>query len=167
MDIETIKDEILENGNRKINIGLRCYGELKLALIDESKNIGITLSEHCENILINHPLLITELQETKDEIEKLKKKVLELEQFSKSKSTQQKPENNALMIENNFLKNKVNEMNLEIELFSNTQLLYLFEKVKGIKDTINGSDGQTYSITYSQPKDLILAMIYSFNYKKQ
>lgn len=33
MDIDKIEEEIFENGNRKINIGVRAYSELKLKLV--------------------------------------------------------------------------------------------------------------------------------------
>jgi hypothetical protein len=57
-------------------------------------------------------------------------------------------------------------MKKQVALFTDKRLLFLFEKVKGQADIIDGADGQKYNITYNQPKDLLEAMIYSFNYKK-
>jgi len=79
MEIDKIEEEIYENGNRKINIGVRAYSELKLKLSDEAKGLGISLSEHCENILITHAGLLEEVNELTKALEVLKQNNASLE----------------------------------------------------------------------------------------
>ena len=166
MDMETIEDEITSNGNRKINIGLRCYAELKFKLTEEAQNLGISLSEYCENILLNKDTILAANQNFINEMQVLNQEMIEvLKTFEETKSNYQ-TELKKVKSENDSLKREVHELNNQVALFTNKQLLFLFEKVKGQKDLIDAPDGQKYTVTYNSPKDLIEAMIYSFKYKK-
>jgi hypothetical protein len=173
MDIETITDEIQSNGTRKINIGLRCYGELKLKLSNEAEALGLSLSEYCENILINRGLSEEESEAANKHIETLQEQVnrlnsqlaLDTSAF-RAELEKVKSENGDLLLKQNRLRQKIVYMADLTKLFEDPHLLELFEKIKGEKDVINASDGSTYEFTYSNPKDLLKAMIYSYKYKK-
>ena len=173
MIIETIEDEITTNGNRKTMLGVRCFAELKLKLTEEAKSLGITLSEHCENILLNKEALFSEREEALVEIEELRRKVelaatnlVMVKTQYKGELQKAKAENDRLITENDQLKKNAESIKQQVALFTDKRLLFLFEKVKGQKDTIDGADGQKYTVTYNQPKDLLKSMIYSFHYKK-
>ncbi len=163
MDLEKIENEIYENGNRKINIGVRCYSELKLKLSDEAQGLGIYLSEHCENILITHAGLLEKKNELDSTIEKLEEKIRSLEatlaeidlvSFNKKISM--------LAEENTGLKNRLAELKSNQQIYLDPRLAYLFNKVKGKSDTIITDKGEM-NITYNTPKDVLLALIYSYN----
>jgi hypothetical protein len=173
MITETIEDEITTNGNRKTMLGVRCFAELKFKLTEEAQALGITLSEHCESILLNKDALFYEKEEALAVIEELRRKVdlttTTLDSIKSQHITELqkvKGENDRISAENIQLKKNDEVMKKQVALFTNKRLLFLFEKVKGQKDIIDGADGEKYSITYNQPKDLLEAMIYSFNLKK-
>ena len=62
MNIETIVHEIRNNGSRKIVLGVRCFPELKNKLSQEATELGISMSEHSENILLNKDKTIEEIK---------------------------------------------------------------------------------------------------------
>lgn len=170
---ETIDNEIAAKGNRKTMLGVRCFAELKFKLTEEAQALGITLSEHCENILLNKDALLSEIEETNVLIEELRKKIqetynesTEIKSHYKVELQKKILENDRLSTENTQLKKNSELMKQQLALFTDKRLLFLFEKVKGQKDIIVGTDGQNWAVTYNQPKDLLEAMIYSFNYKK-
>lgn len=163
MDLEKIGDEIFENGNRKINIGVRAYAELKLKLSDEAEGLGISLSEYCENILITHAGLLQEVNELTSALDSLKGKnaslesslaVIDLVSFNKKISL--------ITDENALLKNSIAELRLNQQIYSDPRLLYLFNKVKGKSDTIITDKGEM-NIIFNTPKEVLLGLIYSFN----
>lgn len=53
MNNETILKEIFIKGQRKINIGVKVHGALKIEMNLEATNLGISLCEYSEKILIN------------------------------------------------------------------------------------------------------------------
>lgn len=166
MNLETIEEEILTNGNRKIVIGIRCYGELKFKLTEEANNLGISLSEHCENSLLNKDIFQTEKENALNEIIILEKKITELKKIGAQNSSQHQVEFEQLKTENNEFKKNIVMMNAQIAVFTDKHLLDLFAKVKGKKDILETPDGQKHAVIYNHPKDLLIAMIYSFNLKK-
>lgn len=173
MEQETIKDEITANGNRKTMLGVRCFPELKFKLTEEAQALGITLSEHCENILLNKDVLLSEKEVAYHELELIKQKMLvvfetlaETKAQHKTELQKAKVEKDRLIAENDQLKKNAEIMKQQIALFSDKRLLFLFENLKGKKDTFDSPDGNTYNVTYNQPKDLLKALIYSFNIKK-
>lgn len=107
MKTETIEDEILYNGSRKIVLGVRCFPELKNKLTQEAIEVGITLSEHCENILLNKDILKEENENTKRVIENLNQKILKLENLLNISELNLKEEIEDLLNENNQLKKEV------------------------------------------------------------
>lgn len=162
MNIEKIEEEIFENGNRKINIGVRAYAELKLKLTDESNSLGISLSEHCENILITHSSLLDKIKTLMDEVESLKQintstkpSISQIDLVRYSKSIQKLHE------ENSLLKKRIIELNSNLQIYSEPQLLYLFNKVKGKSDKIKTDNGEI-SIIYNSPIDVLTALIHSY-----
>ena len=156
MEIEKIEEEIFENGNRKINIGVRAYAELKLKLTEESNSLGISLSEHCEKILITHSSLLDKIKILTDEVEELKQKNTSVESslpkfdlLSYNKKTQK------LNDENSFLKKKVMELNSNQQIYSDQRL----------ESDIIITDNGEMNIIYNTPKDVLLALIYSYKIK--
>lgn len=146
--MELFDEEFFENSAQKVVVGVRCTPDLKNELIIESQNIGISLSEYCENILLNKRLLKNNNKDFQLEIENLKKA------------------NNSLTEENTNLKNEIKVSITDNSLLGNKRLIQLFEILKGKSDQIKLDNGETFDIVYQQPKDLLEAMIYSFKCKK-
>jgi hypothetical protein len=162
MDIEKIENEIIENGNRKVNIGVKAYSELKLKLSDEAKALEISLSEHCENILITHSGLLEEVKVLSNQLEELKQKNSSLnETIASNDSLQLKNKISTLTEENVQLKKYILELKSNQQIFADSRLEYLFKRVKGQRDTIITDIGEM-NITFNTPKDVLLALIYSF-----
>jgi predicted nuclease with TOPRIM domain len=163
---KAIIEEIQNNGSRKIVVGVRCYPELKLKLIKEAKELGITISEHSENILLNKDKLLGEkciLESELAEVEKILAETLELLDVCKKDFAGTCKE----LEQENYELTKINsELKDQVTLFNDKRLLELFALVKGKKDSISLSNGKFYLVQYNSPKDLLHAMIYSFNYKK-
>jgi hypothetical protein len=180
MKTTTIEEEIQSNGNRKTMLGLRCFAELKFKLTEDAKSLGLTLSEYCENILLNNESLLIEKNNAIKDVTNIQRKMSTLQAIFTEFKAQQKMEIQKANAENEMIKNEsvsvkterdklkkeMDLLNKQIALFSDKRLLFLFEKIKGQKDMIDGADGQKYSFTYNHPKDLLEAMIYSFNIKK-
>lgn len=165
MEIEKIEEEIFENGNRKINIGVRAYAELKLKLTEESNSLGISLSEHCEKILITHSSLLDKIKILTDEVEELKQKNTSVESsLPKFDLSSYNKKSQKLNDENSLLKKKVMELNSNQQIYSDQRLESLFNKVKGKSDIIITDNGEM-NIIYNTPKDVLLALIYSYKIK--
>jgi hypothetical protein len=161
MNLEKIEDEIIQNGNRKVNIGVRVYPEEKLNLIDAAKAVQVSLSEYCENILITQPALLEEVNNLTYQVEDLKQKNANLENsLASNEPLKLKININTLFEENALLKKNIEELNLNHEIYSDSRLAYLFKEVKGQRDTIITDAGEM-NITFNTPKDVLLALIYS------
>ncbi len=166
MDMESIEEEITTNGNRKINIGVRCYSELKIKLVAEAMNLGITLSEYCENIFLNKDNILSENQNYINEIAALNQVIAEVKKAYEEATSKHLTVLKEVKSENANLKNEVDILKDQVILFTDKQLLFLFEKIKGQKDVIDTPDGRKRTVVYNSPKDLLEAMIYSFICKK-
>jgi hypothetical protein len=180
MKTRTIEEEIQYNGNRKTMLGLRCFAELKFKLTEDAKSLGISLSEHCENILLNKETLCTEKEAAINDSQIIHRKMVRLQTTLNEEKAKHNIELQKAIIETekikvellsekaekDKLKKEIDLLRQQVALFSDKRLLFLFEKIKGQKDLVDCSDGQKYNITYNHPKDLIQAMIYSFNLKK-
>jgi len=161
MNLEKIEDEIIQNGNRKVNIGVRAYPELKFNLIDASNALEVSLSEYCENILITHPGLLEEVNKLNLQVEDLKLKIANQERsLASNDQLKFKSKINTLFEENALLKKNIEELNLNHEIYSDSRLAYLFKEVKGQRDTIITDAGEM-NITFNTTKDVLLALIYS------
>ena len=162
MNTEKIVEEIIATGNRKVNIGVRAFGELKYQLGIEAKDLGISLCEYSENILINRKnngckeleAAVVALNEEVDRVHVLLNDSIEIHQNEMAQAR----------FEINELKRKVAMQNQQLGLFQNTRLLELFAKAKGKKDEIELPDGQKIQITYNTTKDVLTALIYSFKF---
>lgn len=186
--MKTKKNESTTNGNRKIMLGVRCFSELKAKLIAESKNLGISLSEYCESILQNKDTLLSEKDFANMELKLKKENILLIEAKFEEVKFQYKndilkvsKENDRIMDESDAINmdfQRVTHENMklradlkllsqQVAIFSDKRLLFLFEELKGKVDTIYSPNGQKYIIKYNHPKDLLEAMIHSFNIKKQ
>jgi hypothetical protein len=166
MITDSIEEEILINGNRKLVIGVRCPPEQKLFLAKEANDLGITLSEHCENILLNREGLQKEKENALKEVILLKEKVVELSNYLANSSAKFQDEIEKIKIENCDLKKKTIAINDQVALFTDKRLLDLFAQVKGQKEIIETPEGKQYLITYDNPQDLLFSMIYSFQLTK-
>ena len=162
MDIDKIEEEIFENGNRKINIGVRAYSELKLKLSDEAKVLGISLSEHCENILITHAGLLEEVNKLTKSLEDLKQLNNSLESSLNEVDINRFNAKIKQLNDDNVQLNKVlMELKSNQQIYSDLRLQYLYNKVKGKSDNIITDNGEL-NIVYNTPKDVLLALIYSY-----
>lgn len=162
MEIDKIEEEFYENGNRKINIGVKTLPEIKLNLAEQARQIGITLSEHCENILSNHSSLLSEIDDLRIRVEELNSIIKGLrKELETNNDTKYKNENEVLKREKTLLANKVTELNSNLGIYTDTRLLNLFSRVKGKKDVISTDNGEMH-IIFNSPKDLLLALIYSY-----
>lgn len=124
----------IEN-NTKTVLSVRILPEEKQRLIEQANALGIKLSEHAENILLNAQKI-----QVNDETDNLKREKLELV-------------------------TQVRQLTDQLTLLKNPTLIKLFEQVKGMKDEVTATDGKTYTITYNTPADLLLAMILSYKLK--
>jgi hypothetical protein len=140
--------EIPDASNQKIVIGVRCLPDLKGELIRESQNIDISLSEYCENILLNRDQVLSDKENYSKQISELQASI------------------DILEYEKERLYAKMGELTSQPSIFKNPRLLELFQSVKGNKDLIVTEKGEKYEVIYSEPKDLLEAMIYSFKCKK-
>jgi cell division protein FtsB len=167
MQTETYEQEILINGSRKIVLGIRCFPELKHRLSLEAQDLGITLSEHSENILLNKDNLKLEKENAENENETLKGEVSKLNDLLNCSYNLYEEEAEKRNKENNELRNKVIALQAQLALYNDQHLLQLFEQLQGKADTLITSTGQKLPITYNNPTDLLKAMIYSFQLKKR
>jgi hypothetical protein len=140
--------EIPDASNQKIVIGVRCLPDLKGELIRESKNLDISLSEYCENILLNRDQVLSDKGNYSKQISELQDRIDTLEYEKES------------------LYSKMGELTSQPSIFKNLRLLELFQTVKGKKDLIVTENGDKHEVIYNEPKDLLEAMIYSFKCKK-
>lgn len=162
MKLATNQQELNAADNLKINIGVRAFPELKLKLSKDAKQLAVTLSEHCENILSNHCFLVSELEKFKKELEEVNKQNIKLrEELNFIKDSNFNNENLILKRNNLQLLNKIKELNTYVIIFQDKRLLYLFDRVKGKNDIITTDQG-VLNITFNSPKDVILALIYSY-----
>ena len=166
-EIKNTTEEIQINGSRKVVLGVRGYPELKIKLAKEAESLGITISEHIENILLNKDIIIYENENAKREMQADKNAIRNLNSNIMNLKREIQNETEKFKAETDLLKNKITELNANVELFNNQRLLQLFSELKGRNDTIESPDGKIYSLVYEQPKDLLLAMIYSFKIKEK
>ncbi len=139
------------NSSSKPVTGVRTAPALKDALINESAEAGISLSEYCETILYNRHKTITQVAEMKKEIERLKAQIA---------STGEK-QFNAVQAENEELKEIIKKQNNHLSIYSDNRLLYLYDNLKGKTDTVVNAYAADFAITYDSPKQVLLALIYS------
>lgn len=161
VETETVEEEIIATGNRKIVLAARIYAELKFNLAKEAENLGISLSEHIENILLNK-----DNNPSEKEIANLKEMAKQQNDSAIKNNTFSKTTMEKLNAENAELKKTIETMNNQQTIFNNKRLLQLFAQLKGQKDIIVSLNGEKFPITYNTTKDLLTAMIYSFQLKK-
>lgn len=126
----------MENENSKVILSARISPGAKQKLTEEATALGITLSEHAERILLNADKI-----QVNGETEQYKKEI-------------------------DLLSQKVSTLKAQVSLISTPVFLKLFEQVKGLQDTVQATDGNTYTITYNSPEDLLWTMIHSFRLKQ-
>ncbi|MFN5458599.1 MAG: hypothetical protein ACK5AY_01695 [Bacteroidota bacterium] len=163
METKKIIKEISENGHRKVNIGVKAFSELKLKLSDEAKELGISLSEHCENILITHSDLLCKIKSIEAELEELRLVNASLtNSLSKIDLSSLNKKINDLNDENTLVKKQLAVLKNDLQIFSDSRLNDLYQQVKGKSDKILTDNGEM-NITFKSPKDVLLALIYSYS----
>ena len=141
---------------------MRAYSELKLKLSNEAKSLKLSLSEHCENILINHANLLEKVKVLGYKVEELKQKNAFLKtSFSQVDVSNFNKKIQQVTNENSLLKNKLMELKSNQQIYSDPRLYDIFNEVKGESAKIITDKGQI-NITFNTPKDVLLALIYSY-----
>ncbi len=144
-------DEGLETSSAKVVTGVRTHPELKMQLTEEGGDCGMSTSEYCEMILFNR-------HKEKAENERLRALVAVLQtQVSATGGKQFE----VVQAELEQLRKKITEQNNQLAIFSDNRLLYLYENVKGKKDTVEDAYHPNFSITYNSTVDVLKALIYS------
>ncbi len=155
--METTENETGNSSSKPVT-GVRTAPALKDALIKEAAEAGISLSEYCETVLYNRlkgngesEQLAQVVAEQKKEIERLKAQVVATggKQFE------------VVQAENEQLRKIIKEQNDQLAIYSDKRLLYLFDHLKGRKDTVENAYGDNFAITYQTPEHIIQALIYS------
>ena len=160
IETETVEEEIIANGNRKIVLAARIYAELKFKLTREAENLSISLSEHIENILLNK-----DNNPSEKEIANLKEIVKQQNDCAIKNNNFFKSTMEKLNSENAELRKMIETMGAQQAIFNNKRLLLLFAELKGQKDVVLSLNGEKFAITYNTTTDLLIAMIYSFQLK--
>jgi predicted nuclease with TOPRIM domain len=164
--METQTDDLEVETGAKTVLGLRVTPQLKQELSIEAGKLGISLSERGEDILLNRNLISAQLDRTKQELETEKGKGNALKQELERSKGNHFEAISAHKDELSKLQQQVAELNAGAELLKDERLLHLFAIVKGRKDEVENTNGKNFAITYNSPKDLLIAMIYSFELKK-
>lgn len=165
MNADQIKDGFTEGGNRKTMLGVRLFHELKHKLTEEAKERGITLSEYCENILALNEAVSTEKLILIQDLEQSQANLLLFTENMSKEKAQHKLEIVKAQMEISQLKKQVEDTKPQLALVNHERLLFLFNQLKGKKDSINLPDGKLREFLYEEPKDLLEAMILSFTIK--
>lgn len=118
-------------------LSIRIPVAAKQKLIDDAQALGMSMSEHAEQIL----LMGIYDQGENEQIEKLKKEIERLTQ-------------------------QLQEVQTRLRIFSDPRLLSIYEQVKGMSDEIITPEGTKHPTTYATPEHLLYAMIYSYSLNK-
>lgn len=161
VETETVEEEIIATGNRKIVLAARIYAELKFNLAKEAENLSISLSEHIENILLNK-----DNNPSEKEIAHLKEIVKQQNDCAIKNNNFFKTTMEKSNTENVELKKMIETMRIQLAIFNDKRLLQLFTELKGQKDVVVSLNGEKFPLTYNTTKDLLTAMIYSFQIEK-
>lgn len=156
-------EKLTISDNVKAVLSFRVPPQLKIQLAAEASNLGITLSDHCESIIMNRYSALGELMQLKKELnEKHQKIFAQALEFSTVNAVASEVKHLPVPADNAQLK-PVGHLD---ELLDNPQLLELFKQLKGTEDRIPLSSGEKMDIIYRTPKDVLLGMIYSFSVTK-
>lgn len=151
-------DEGFETSSAKVVTGVRTQPELKMQLTNEAGECGMSTSEYCELLLLNR-------HDQKTEIEllalKVKEQQQEMETLRAQLATTGVKELEVLQEENAQLRKIIKEQTNQLSIYSDQRLLYLFDHLKGKKDTVENAYGENFAITYQKPEHIIQALIYS------
>lgn len=160
--METV-DEIQEP---KPVLGVRIPAKTKQELCTEAEDLGLTLSELAESVLLNRHSAFEEIFSLKKQLEALQKQLTDSQ--SEADRTKLKYLEQIELYKQELEKQAslVSQSAPVLDLLNDARLLELFEAVKDKKDEIENAGGQNLIITYRAPKDLLTAMIYSFKLKK-
>jgi hypothetical protein len=150
----------------KVNIGVRVCPKEKGTLISEAGCLGIPLSEHVEQIILNRKSGNKELQITKKKLEEEKREKEAMRNAFESAKKRLLNEIQQCKAELLNAKNVGASSNAIAAILEDKRLLQLFQGVKGKKDTVENAKGENFEIVYNTPLDLLAAMIYSFKLKK-
>lgn len=122
-------------------ISIRALPALKNHLLQEAMQLGITLSQHCEN-------LISTTLKIKQDLAAIR--LSEAEKIKEIKD----------------LKNEIAAKSITVTgsaILSDERLLFIFSKLKGTKDRVKNAFGKDFDITYNSPEDVLKSLIYFTN----
>lgn len=125
-------------------ISIRALPALKNHLLQEAMQLGITLSQHCEN-------LISTTLKIKQDLSALR-----LSEAEKIKQIED--------LKNEIAGRSIIDTNTSI--LTDERLLFLFQKLKGKSDSIENAYGEDFPIIYKEPGDVLRGIIYSIKLKK-
>lgn len=128
-------------------LSIRCHPDFIMQLSKRAEKIGTSLSAYCEMLLLTAEANLDKIENLEDELIRAKRDVVKGQVESKSTES---------------IANK----DIEEGILENPQLISLFQQIKGRKDLIRMPNGEVYNVIYSSPKDLLMAMIYSFHLEK-
>jgi len=166
MKPEIIDEEIQNNGNRKIVLGVRLHPDQKEKLGQIALKLGITMSELAENILLNNDDLLSDKNAAISENNELKSQVAELANQLRTSNANHLSESENLKKHIAELQSYVSQVKEQVAIHQNKRLLQLLAQLHGKRDAIETPEGQKIVITYNTTNDLLIAMIYSFQLKK-
>jgi hypothetical protein len=151
---------------RKVTLGIRIAPEHKHKLSLEAAELGISLSERSEYLLLCAESEIAIKNKAFSKALKLEKDLLDLKVLhAKMQATyENKVAKQVSEIEN--LNKSLAAVENQLTVFSEKRLLQLFEKLKGQKNIIETEDGERVEIIYDSTADVLKSMIYSFKLKK-
>ena len=162
MKKENNEQTIKSKGSRKVAISAKISPDLKNKLLQEAQSMGISLSELIEIILATKDNIMAEVETLKQEVMELKTYVAVSQNnysIELNQSLQQLENSNA---EKQRINEWINSVVPYLDIYKEPRLQKIFEGVKGKTDTVETSDGRTFPITYTTSKDLLTAMIHSY-----
>jgi hypothetical protein len=153
-------NEEAEVASAKVNIGIRISPELKEELNYEALELGQTTSQYGELILHNRHKGKAEIEQLKQTLELQDRAIAELKLQLAGK---EKLEVNLADSRKEFaeLKERLAKSDAANNLLKDNRLLYLFEQLKGKKDTVENTFGDDFDIIYDSPEAVLRALIYS------
>ena len=154
---------------RKVTLGIRISPEHKHRLSLEATELGISLSERSENLLLCAESEIAKKNQETAKVQRLEKDLMDLKELHLK--TLEEFENKITLLEAEKVRlSQVRVLQDNKEAIfsekSEKRLLHFFKKLEGQKDIIETEDGERMEITYNSQADVLISMLYSFRLKK-
>lgn len=150
----------------KVTLGIRVTPEHKQKLSLEANQLGISLSERGENILLCSQQLTSDLEDAKQKNRQLQATNQELQRQTLAQNADYDAALANYKSEIAQLKGLVSKQQEQVQIFNDPRLLDLFSQLKGKSDTVEMYNGVTQTFLYTEPLDLMRVLLYSFKIKK-